>query len=231
MDTATVSEIKDLYSTNEHSYEDIGKKFNISKSTAWRTVQGPDCKNREPKNKVDWEELLEACNNIKKTNFKTVREMLTVLYAQERSAERIGDKLGVCHTTVYAQFRKQNIKSKPKGGFRYSECLRRIIEIPLKELEHMTSREIAKIVGFGQERVLYLLNEYGIKYNKKTRARPKTAVEEILAIPGEERRSMTAQEVADRVRCSLEHAQRTLNANKLVYRRFNNRTKKHDKIS
>jgi hypothetical protein len=113
---------------------------------------------------LDWEELRHGYNRMFGTQYSSVSEMLQTIYNQEKSCGRVGDIFGVCHTAVYHKMRRLNLNLNPKGGYRGSKCLRKILQIPVSELEHMKTKEIAKITGYQQETVSRLMVENGLKF-------------------------------------------------------------------
>ena len=169
------------------------------------------------------EEILPACNHFKKTNFKTAKEMMTVLYAQEQSADRVGDILGVCGNAVEKFLNAYNIPRVPAGGYRASNSLWKILrEIPVKELETLTSKEIAKRTGLTQDTVTRVLRSVELKYNKKGNGHTRKGYfEKIYALPKEEVAKMTSKQIAELIGCTNKHVQFLLNREKVQYIHLN----------
>lgn len=114
--------------------------------------------------KIDWLDLLTGFNRIKKTNHKTVKEMLTSLYAKEKTTVKTGKILGVSHQTVNDKMISLNIPRLPKGHRGKSKCIRAILG--LGDVSQMTAIQIAKSVDFSRSYVTVCLQKEGIGYRK-----------------------------------------------------------------
>lgn len=115
--------------------------------------------------KIDWEWLLEAFNRIKKTDYKTVTDMLKNLYAKEKTLEKAGEVLGVSGQTVGDKMRDLNIPRLPKGHRGKSKCVRAILA--LGDVSQMSTMEIAKAIDFSRCYVTVCLQKEGILYRKE----------------------------------------------------------------
>ena len=113
---------------------------------------------------IDWSFLVEGYNHFKKTSHSTVAEMLTSLYAKEKTLVKSGDVLGVSSTTVADEMRRLNIPRLPKGHRGKSKCIRAILA--LGDVSQMTTLQIAKAIDFSRGYVTVCLQKEGIKYRR-----------------------------------------------------------------
>jgi hypothetical protein len=114
--------------------------------------------------KIDWEALRQGYNRIYKTSYKTVTEMLTSLYAKEKTLVKSGDVLGVSSTTVGDEMRRLNIPRLPKGHRGKSKCIRAILA--LGDVSQMSTFGIAKAIEFSRSYVTVCLQKEGILYRR-----------------------------------------------------------------
>ena len=114
--------------------------------------------------KIDWLWLLSGYNQILKTSHKTVTEMLTSLYAKERTLVRVGDVLGVSSQTVCNEMIRLNISRFPSGHRGKPKCVKAILD--LGDVSQMTALQIAKTIDFSRSYVTVCLQKEGIEYRK-----------------------------------------------------------------
>lgn len=114
--------------------------------------------------KIDWEDLRQGFNRIYKTSYKTVTEMLTSLYAQEKTLVRAGKVLGPSSQTIRDKMKELNILRLPKGHRGKSKCIRDILS--LGDVSQMSTFEIAKAIEFSRSYVIVCLQKEGIKYRR-----------------------------------------------------------------
>ena len=164
------------------------------------------------------EELLPAYNNIKGTNFKTAKEMVTHVYIEQQSADRAADVLGICGASLERFLNNSGIPRIPAGGYRPSKALWDILQIPVKELEQMNSKEISKATGVSRETVTRLMKAFNYKFKKGGNGSfRKGHVEKVMALPREEVANMTSLQIANKIGCSNKHAQFILNREEIEY--------------
>lgn len=113
---------------------------------------------------IDWPWLLEGYNRIKKTSHKTVTEMLTSLYAEEKTLVRAGKVLGPSSQTIRDKMKELNIPRLPKGHRGKSKCIRTIIA--LGDVSQMTAMQVAKAIDFSRSYVTVCLQKEGILYRR-----------------------------------------------------------------
>jgi hypothetical protein len=118
-----------------------------------------------PKNEsINWEWLLEGYNRIKKTSHEFVTDMLTSLYAKEKTLIRTGDVLGVSSQTVCTKMHDLKIPLFPAGHRGKSKCIRAILA--LGDVSQMTAMQIAKAIDFSRSYVTVCLQQEGILYRR-----------------------------------------------------------------
>ena len=115
--------------------------------------------------KIDWKDLRQGYNRIKKTCHTTVTDMLKNLYAEQKTLERVGDILGVSGQSVHDEMKRLNIPRLPKGHRGKSKCLQAIYD--LENAGGLTYPEIAEAINFSASRVYFLLHEHGMPYRRK----------------------------------------------------------------
>jgi hypothetical protein len=123
------------------------------------------------KNQIDWEDLRQGYNRIKKTSHQTVTAMLTSLYAKEQTLIKTGDVLGVSSDvlgvssqTVCNEMVRLNISRLPSGHRGKPKCVKAIRAI--SDVSQMTALQIAKAVEFSRSYVTICLQKEGIEYRK-----------------------------------------------------------------
>ena len=114
--------------------------------------------------KINWLDLLSGFNRIKKTSHKTVKEMLTSLYAQEQTLVKSGDVLGISSTTVADEMERLGISRLAKGHRGKSKCVRAILA--LGDVSQMSTFEIAKAVDYSRCYAHVCLKKEGILYRR-----------------------------------------------------------------
>ena len=114
--------------------------------------------------KIDWEDLRQGFNRIKKTCHTTVTEMLTSLYAKERTLIKAGKVLGVSSQTVCTKMHDLKIPLLPAGHRGKSKCIRAILA--LGDVSQMTAMQVAKALDFSRAYVAVCLQKEGILYRR-----------------------------------------------------------------
>jgi len=164
-----------------------------------------------------FDEILPAYNYYRKTDFKTPKEMIIFEYAKLQSAAKVGDALGVDKRAVVNLLTYYNIPRVPGGGYRPSNCLIKILEIPVVKLKTMTSKEISKITGIQQRNISNLMNEAGLDYKKRGSRWGRTIADKLAEIPKNEIANMTAIQIAGRIGCKNRSVRKVLNRENIKY--------------
>lgn len=116
------------------------------------------------KNQIDWEDIRQGYNRIKKTKHKTVKSMLTSLYAKELTLVKAGEILGPSSQTIQSKMKELGIPRLPKGHRGKTKCVKAIRAI--SDVSQMTALQIAKAVEFSRSYVTICLQKEGIEYRK-----------------------------------------------------------------
>jgi len=116
--------------------------------------------------KINWNQLLKTYNRMYSKNYKTPREMLKKLYAQEKTLEKVGEVLGYSAQTIHKYMKEWNLSRLPKGHRAPTPCLKALLALGNDIVSTRGSKEIAKIVGFSRIRVTTLLKKHNIRYCK-----------------------------------------------------------------
>lgn len=98
---------------------------------------------------IDWEELTKMYNSMYKTNFNNSKEMLVKLYKSKplRELEKL---LGVSVGALSDKFKKEKIKTNPKGGPNNVCKKTMLLSIPRICLEQMTTKYISHILTINE---------------------------------------------------------------------------------
>jgi len=92
---------------------------------------------------IDWQELTEAVNNIKGTEYANDTVMLRDIYNKTGNVQKMAESIGVSPDSVA---RRMNRKHIPRLVKAHEGCMRarmRILAIPECERGAMTAKEIA----------------------------------------------------------------------------------------
>ena len=93
---------------------------------------------------INWDEYLETYNRIKKANFKTPQDMITVLYARDGTLEKVGEIMGVSGNTINLFMKKHGLPRLPRGHRGNSKL--QVAFRKIKKPGQYTHEELAEIL-------------------------------------------------------------------------------------
>ena len=103
---------------------------------------------------IPWEQFAETHNRMYKTDFRTPQEMLTALYAREKTVEKVGEIIGVSGNTINRFMKRWGLPRSPRGHRGKSKL--QIAYRKIRHPEQYKSREIAGMLECSTGYVFYL---------------------------------------------------------------------------
>ena len=124
-----------------------------------------------PKNCIDWEELLSSYNRRRGKHHATTKEMLQELYDETGSMYRMDEILGVSYTCLNKKMKSEGIKIGPRGKGKPAECLKILKELPKEFIENNTFDVIANKIEYNKFYTREVMRKNGFNYVGKRRSK------------------------------------------------------------
>jgi hypothetical protein len=116
---------------------------------------------------IDWDYTTECYNKYNKTDFKTPKAMLKVLYDKHGACSKVAEiELLVSPNAVHARMKKDKLELKAKGWRGMSRCETAIRKVDKNLIKDMFCLEIAREIGFSCCYTRIILDKTGLEYKK-----------------------------------------------------------------
>jgi len=125
---------------------------------------------------IDWNYITGCYNKYNKTDFKTPKAMLKVLYDKHGACNKIADiELLVSTCAVCTRMKKDELKLKSKGWRGMSRCEIAIRKLNINLIKDMFCLEVASKIGFSCCYTRIMLDKIGLEYKKHWERKKKDA--------------------------------------------------------